>query len=111
MLLPGVKIGDGAVVGAGAIVTRDVEPYAIVVGVPARTIKYRYPMKMIASFLRIKWWDWPIEKIEENFELFYQPELFCDVFDPQQSAEKEAQLFRGTAELGRKNIGKDGEPI
>lgn len=83
MLLPGIKIDDGAVIGAGAIVTRDVEAYAVVTGVPARRMKYRYPKNLIDSFLKIKWWNWPIEKIEENFELFYQPELFCKLFDNQ----------------------------
>lgn len=82
-ILPGVTIGDGAIIGAGAVVTHDVEPYAIVGGVPAKTIKYRYTKDMIESFLRIKWWDWPVEKIEENAELFYDPELFCNFFDKQ----------------------------
>lgn len=81
VLVAGVKINDGAVIGAGAVVTHDVEPYAVVGGVPARVIRYRYPKEMIESFLRIKWWDWPLEKIEDNIELFYQPELFCKTFD------------------------------
>lgn len=81
VIMSGVKIGDGAIIGAGAVVTKDVEPYAIMGGVPARLIRHRYPKEMIDAFLRIKWWDWPIEKIEENLELFYQPELFCEIFD------------------------------
>ena len=56
--------------------THDVEPYAVVGGVPAKVIRYRYPKWMIESFMRIQWWDWSLEKIEENIELFYQPELF-----------------------------------
>lgn len=80
-LIRGVKIGDGAIIGAGAVVTHDVEPYAIMGGVPARVIRYRYPKEMIESFLRIKWWDWSLKKIEDNIELFYQPELFCKTFD------------------------------
>ena len=82
VILSGVRIGDGAVVGAGAIVTKDVEPYEIVGGVPARHICYRFSKEMIVSFLRIKWWNWSLSKIEENIGLFYQPELFCKTFDP-----------------------------
>ncbi len=81
ILLPGVKIGDGAVVAAGAVVTKEVEPYAIVGGIPAKIIKYRFPKMQIEAFMRIKWWEWDINKIEENIELFYQPELFCKIFD------------------------------
>lgn len=78
ILLPGVNIGDGAVIAAGAVVTKDVEPYAIVGGVPARVIKYRYTKENIKLLEKIKWWEWPIEKIEENIELFYQPEVFLN---------------------------------
>ncbi len=81
IILPGVKIADGAVVAAGAVVTRDVEPYAIVGGVPAKTIRYRFDKNMIEAFLRIKWWEWDVEKIKDHIELFYQPELFCKIFD------------------------------
>lgn len=81
IILPGVKIGDGAVLAAGAVVTKDVEPYAIVGGVPAKVIKYRFDQEMIDVFLKIKWWEWSVEKIEKNIELFYQPEMFCNVFD------------------------------
>lgn len=79
-LLPGVHIGDGAIIAAGAVVVKDVEPYSIVGGVPARLIKYRFEQKVIEKMMKIKWWDWPIEKIEKNIELFYNPYAFIDKF-------------------------------
>ena len=79
-IMPGVHICDGAIVAAGAVVTKDVEPYAIVGGVPAKLIRYRFDKKTVEKMLKIKWWDWPHEKIEENIELLYQPEKFVEIF-------------------------------
>lgn len=79
-ILPGVTIGDGAVVAAGAVITKDIPPYAVVGGVPAKVIKYRFTYEECQKFLQIKWWDWPIEQVEENIELFYQPEKFLEKF-------------------------------
>lgn len=81
IILPGISIGDGAILAAGAIVTKDVKPYSIVGGTPAQIIKYRFSEKMIKAFLKIKWWEWSIEQIENNIELFYQPEEFIERFD------------------------------
>lgn len=72
-ILSGVTIGDGAVVAAGAVVTESVPPYAIVGGVPARVIKYRFEAETIESLLRVAWWDWSPQSIRENMELFYLP--------------------------------------
>jgi acetyltransferase-like isoleucine patch superfamily enzyme len=76
IILPGVEIKDGAVIAAGAVVTRNVPAYAIVGGVPAKILKYRFDEKIIDELLKIKWWEWPHDKIIENMELLYQPELF-----------------------------------
>jgi chloramphenicol O-acetyltransferase type B len=64
-VLSGVTIGDGAVVATGSIVTKDVPPYAIVGGNPAKVIKYRHTEEQIAALLEIKWWDWPEDEIRK----------------------------------------------
>lgn len=79
-ILPGVHIGDGAIVATGAIVTKDVEPYSVVGGVPAKHIKYRFDAETIDAMLKIKWWDWPLSKIEENIEYFYDTKMFVNKF-------------------------------
>ncbi len=69
-ILHSVTIGDGAVIGAGAIVTKDVEPYSIVTGIPAKTYKKRFEQKYIDKLLEIKWWNFPKHIIEQHFDLF-----------------------------------------
>jgi hypothetical protein len=64
-VLGGVTIGDGAVVATGAVVSKDVPPYAIVAGNPAKVIKYRFSPEQIEALLEIRWWDWPQEEIIE----------------------------------------------
>jgi virginiamycin A acetyltransferase len=68
-ILSSVTVGDGAVIGAMAVVAKDVPPFAIVVGNPARVIGYRFPEEQIRSLLEIAWWNWPLEKIRENADL------------------------------------------
>ena len=69
-VLRGVRVGDGAVVGANAVVTHDVPPYAVVAGVPARIIRMRFDDKTIGRLLRIRWWDLEPALIRENVALF-----------------------------------------
>ena len=66
--MAGVTIADGAIIGTRAVVTKDVPPYTIVGGVPAKQIRKRFSEKKIADLLQVKWRDWPIEKISQNIE-------------------------------------------
>lgn len=69
IILSGVKVGHGSIIGAGSIVTKDVPPYAIVGGNPAKVIKYRFSEDQIEKLLKIAWWDWPIWKVYDNIDL------------------------------------------
>lgn len=66
VIMQGVTIGDGAIIGTRAVVTKDVAPYTIVGGVPAKPIRKRFPDSITSSLMDIKWWDWPDERIREN---------------------------------------------
>ena len=66
VIMAGVKIGDGAIIGARAVVTKDVEPYSIVGGVPAKEIRKRFTPDIIEKLYNLQWWNWPIERIRES---------------------------------------------
>ena len=65
VILSGVTIGDGAIIGAASLVTRDIPPYTIAAGHPAKPIRKRFEEPVIQALLAIRWWDWPLEKIKE----------------------------------------------
>ena len=65
------NIGNGVIAGAGAVITKDVPDYAVVVGVPARIIRYRYTREQIEALNKIAWWNWSDGKIRECYDDFY----------------------------------------
>lgn len=66
MIMPGVRIGDGAIVAAGAVVSKDVPPYGVVAGNPARVVRARFDEADVDRLLRAAWWDWPVELVTEH---------------------------------------------
>ena len=65
-IMPGVKIGDGTIIGSKSVVTKDVKPYSIVGGNPAKLIRQRFSEERITELQEMKWWDWPVDKITAN---------------------------------------------
>ena len=83
LILSGVRIGHGAIIGARALVTRDIPPYAIAGGVPARILGWRFEQPVIDKLLKIAWWEWPDEQIRDSISLLSSGnvELFISNFD------------------------------
>ena len=79
-IIKAVKIGNGAIVGSGSVVTKDVPPYAIVGGNPAKIIRYRFSPEIIKALDKIKWWYWPLEKVKANRQYMENVEEFIARF-------------------------------
>nr|WP_066354376.1 CatB-related O-acetyltransferase [Aliarcobacter skirrowii] len=77
VIMPGITIGNGAIIGAGAVVTKDVPDYAIVVGVPAKIVKYRFEEDIIKRLLELKWWELDPKVIKKHVDL-WGGEFNCD---------------------------------
>jgi chloramphenicol O-acetyltransferase type B len=75
LILPGARIGDGAVVGARAVVTGEVRPYAIVGGVPAREVRRRFSDEEVDALLRLRWWEWSEDRVRKHVDLLSSPRV------------------------------------
>ena len=74
-IMSGVRIGHGSIVAAGSLVTKDVEPYSVVGGNPAKHLKYRFEDQQIIDLLDIAWWDWTETKIKENAMIMWSQDI------------------------------------
>jgi phosphonate metabolism protein (transferase hexapeptide repeat family) len=83
IVLPGRSVGNGAAVAAGAVVTHDVPAFAIVVGTPAKILRYRFTPEIVAALERIAWWDWPHGRLKQAMTDFrgLGAEAFCEKYD------------------------------
>ena len=74
-IMPGITVGDGAIIATKSVVTKDIEPYSIVGGNPAKKIRKRFLEPEIKELLELRWWDWPIEKITQNVNVLTENKI------------------------------------
>jgi acetyltransferase-like isoleucine patch superfamily enzyme len=80
-ILNGVKIGDGAIIALGAVVTKDVQPYSIVGGIPAKVLKFRFNENIIDRLLQIRWWEFEEDFLRTKYKLLHNPNEFIDYYE------------------------------
>lgn len=80
IVMPGVRMGHGSVAGSGAVVTRDVEPFMIVVGVPAKPLRLRFPERIVEKLLQIAWWDWDHATLGARLDEMNHVEAFVEKY-------------------------------
>jgi len=74
-ILAGIEIGDGAIIGASSLVNRSVPPYSICAGVPARPIRYRFPLEIVDRLLKVRWWDLPDDVLKRELDCFVSDDI------------------------------------
>ena len=83
-IIGGVTIGNGAILGAGAVVTKDIEPFSIVAGVPAVKKSDRFPEEIKSAIEKSQWWNWSDKKLKDNVDLFSDPKKFCQFLEKEE---------------------------
>jgi Acetyltransferase (isoleucine patch superfamily) len=101
LIMQGVTIGDGAIIGAGSVVTKDVEPYSIYCGNPAKQIRKRFTEEQIEFLLKVQWWNYSFEKLAEIADSFQNINDFIKVLSPERSPQN-LQFLCAHAQEGRK---------